>query len=58
MRQLNDRNVWCFPSPLPEDWVENQEVREQIDRASAGENIVPELVEAYVRDNFANMNVL
>lgn len=35
-----------------------QEVREQIDRASAGENIVPELVEAYVRDNFAYMNTL
>lgn len=55
---MNDRNVWCFPIPLPEDWVENQEVREQIDRASAGENIVPELVEAYVRDNFAYMNTL
>ncbi len=50
--------MWCFPIPLPEDWVENQEVREQIDRASAGENIVPELVEAYVRDNFAYMNTL
>ena len=50
--------MWCFPIPLPEDWVENQEVREQIDRASAGENIVAELVETYVRENFACMNML
>ena len=58
INRLMNRNVWCFPIPLPEDWVGNQEVREQIDRASVGENVVPELVQAYVQENFASMSQL
>ena len=49
------RNVWCFPLPLPQDWVSNVEVREQIDRAVRGENAVPELVHDYLKESFLTM---
>lgn len=58
MHALRGRNVWCFPLPMPEDWVAKEEVRWAIENASRGEGILPAVVREYVASNFHEMSGL
>ena len=52
------RNVWCFPIPLPDDWLDNQEIRCQIDNAVKGVNTIPEFVQAHIKEDIESMRNL
>lgn len=50
--------MWCFPIPLPDDWLENQEIRCQIDNAVKGANTIPEFVQAHIKEDIESMKNL
>ena len=52
------RNVWCFPIPLPDDWLDNQEIRCQIDNAVKGVNTIPAFVQAHIKEDIESMRNL
>ena len=52
------RNVWCFPIPLPDDWLDNDEIRKQIDDACKGVNMIPAFVSDHIKENIVSIKSL
>lgn len=50
--------MWCFPIPLPDDWLSNEDIRSQIDKACKGVNSVPDFVNTHIRESIASMKSL
>lgn len=55
---MKGRNVWCFPVPIPREWVSNEVIREQIERACKGSNEVPEFVKQHIKEEFVFMRTM